>query len=68
MSTNTLNTAMGSTVNSFDFNTVVNLFLTWYDRATTRSSLAGMEDHLLQDIGIDRATALEEAAKPVWVQ
>ena len=31
-----------------------------------RHSLAELDDHLLNDIGIDRATALREAARPEW--
>jgi uncharacterized protein YjiS (DUF1127 family) len=38
----------------------------WQARAAQRRALAELEDHLLQDIGVDRATATAEAAKPFW--
>lgn len=38
----------------------------WYDRARQRRHLATLNDHLLWDIGIDRASALKEASKPFW--
>jgi uncharacterized protein YjiS (DUF1127 family) len=31
-----------------------------------RRALAAMEDHMLKDIGLTRAEALEEAAQPLW--
>ncbi|MFN0115832.1 MAG: DUF1127 domain-containing protein [Paracoccaceae bacterium] len=34
--------------------------------ARQRHRLAALDDHLLRDIGIDRATAAAEAARPVW--
>jgi uncharacterized protein YjiS (DUF1127 family) len=44
----------------------INLILLWQARAEQRSALAELDDHLLQDIGVDRATAKVEAAKPFW--
>lgn len=38
----------------------------WQDRAAQRHALAELDDRLLQDIGIDRASAKSEAAKPFW--
>lgn len=36
-------------------------------RAEQRRRLAEMEDHLLSDIGLNRAEADKEAKKPIWV-
>lgn len=38
----------------------------WYDRQRQRRRLAGLDDRLLRDIGIERADALREASKPFW--
>ena len=38
----------------------------WRLRAQTRKHLAGLDGHLLRDIGLDRATASAEADKPFW--
>ena len=38
----------------------------WYDRARSRRALLGMDDRMLQDIGIDRASAQVEGARPFW--
>lgn len=38
----------------------------WQARAEQRHALAELDDRLLQDIGIDRASAKSEAAKPFW--
>ncbi len=38
----------------------------WYDRARQRRRLAQLDDRLLSDIGVDRATAMEEVSKPFW--
>ena len=43
-----------------------NLLYTWQDRAQERAHLASLEDHLLGDMGISRAQADHEAAKPFW--
>lgn len=32
----------------------------------SRARLAALDAHLLADIGIDRATAEQEAARPIW--
>ncbi len=38
----------------------------WYDRARQRRHLAMLDDRLLRDIGVDRATVMEEVSKPFW--
>ena len=45
---------------------LVTLLNTWYQRSRQRRQLAQLSDRLLDDIGLDRATALAEAAKPFW--
>lgn len=39
---------------------------TWHLRATVRPQLARLNDHKLRDIGMTRAEAEYEAAKPFW--
>ena len=38
----------------------------WHDRARQRRALMTLSDHMLRDIGVSRAEALGEAAKPFW--
>ena len=38
----------------------------WQDRATERRRLAWLEDRMLQDIGLDRASAQSETSKWFW--
>lgn len=38
----------------------------WQERTAARRQLARLDDRMLRDIGIDRATADTEAAKPFW--
>lgn len=38
----------------------------WSARHQERRALADMPDHLLADMGIDRAEARKEARKPFW--
>ena len=40
--------------------------LLWQQRAAQRRHLAALDDALLRDIGISRADAVREAAKPFW--
>mgnify|MGYP001549776757 CR=1 FL=1 len=42
------------------------LLNTWYQRSRQRQQLAQLDVRQLDDIGLDRATALAEAAKPFW--
>ena len=45
---------------------IAEAFLTWHDRARDRRALMELSDHMLHDIGISRAAARGEAAKPFW--
>ncbi|MDH3230844.1 MAG: DUF1127 domain-containing protein [Alphaproteobacteria bacterium] len=38
----------------------------WYERSRQRRQLARLDDRLLRDIGVDRASAMEEVSKPFW--
>ncbi|HZF35060.1 MAG TPA: DUF1127 domain-containing protein [Candidatus Angelobacter sp.] len=38
----------------------------WWQRGRSRRVLATLDDHRLHDIGISRADALFESAKPFW--
>jgi len=38
----------------------------WHHRATSRSQLRQLDEHLLRDIGISRETARFVADKPFW--
>jgi uncharacterized protein YjiS (DUF1127 family) len=42
------------------------VLLTWSERARQRRELASLDEKLLRDIGISRADAIGEAAKPFW--
>jgi uncharacterized protein YjiS (DUF1127 family) len=38
----------------------------WQDRSAARQRLASLDSRMLSDIGIDRAAADAESAKPFW--
>lgn len=38
----------------------------WLSVARERRDLRKLPDHMLRDIGIDRATASQEVARPFW--
>jgi uncharacterized protein YjiS (DUF1127 family) len=38
----------------------------WQQRGRSRRLLGGLDDYMLHDIGIDRATAERESAAPFW--
>ena len=38
----------------------------WIERARQRDALAGLDGHMLRDIGITRAEAARECGKPFW--
>ena len=40
--------------------------LTWTARSKDRARLAGLDPHLLRDIGLDCSTIAKETAKPFW--
>jgi uncharacterized protein YjiS (DUF1127 family) len=44
------------------------ILLVWQERANQRHALASLEDHMLNDIGLTRAEAQREMAKPFWVR
>jgi len=39
----------------------------WIDQSRQRQALKDLDDHLLKDIGISRATAMKEAVKSFWM-
>ncbi len=39
---------------------------TWGERLKQRTTLAEMDDRMLQDIGVSRSAARTEAEKPFW--
>ncbi len=41
-------------------------WLLWYRRWQQRQHLAGLDAHLLRDIGVTHAEAIREAGKPFW--
>ena len=45
---------------------VVDRVHVWLRRAEERRQLLALDDHMLSDIGISRATAVGEASKPFW--
>ncbi|MEH6580113.1 MAG: DUF1127 domain-containing protein [Amphritea sp.] len=42
------------------------LWQRWRRNSLTRQQLAAMNSHLLKDIGLSRAEALQEISKPFW--
>ena len=42
------------------------LIALWIERRVQRRALAALDDRLLKDIGISRAEARRETAKPFW--
>ena len=45
---------------------IAEAFLAWHDRARERRALMELSDHMLHDLGISRADACREAARPFW--
>ncbi len=45
---------------------LLELLVTWQERAEQRHCLAQLDDRLLRDVGLDRLDAAREAAKPFW--
>ena len=46
--------------------TAVDRLLEWHERARSRRLLGTLDERMLHDIGIDRATAEHEEATPFW--
>jgi uncharacterized protein YjiS (DUF1127 family) len=42
------------------------LLRTWLARRRQRRALSDLDDHLLRDLGLTRAAAAREEAKPFW--
>jgi uncharacterized protein YjiS (DUF1127 family) len=38
----------------------------WIERTRQRQALAGLDDHMLRDIGITRVEVARECGKPFW--
>lgn len=53
--------SLGRFVGSF-----LNRLAEWQDRAEQRTHLAGMDDRMLKDIGINAIDAARESGKPFW--
>ncbi|WP_372833742.1 DUF1127 domain-containing protein [Pontibacterium sp.] len=47
-------------------NTGLGTCFSWYQRYRTRRQLLTLDRDQLKDIGVNRACAQEEAAKPFW--
>jgi uncharacterized protein YjiS (DUF1127 family) len=45
---------------------IIEAFLAWHDRARERRALMEISDQMLRDLGISRADACREAARPFW--
>lgn len=45
---------------------ILEKILEWQSRASERRRLAGLEDRLLTDMGLDRSDAWQESRKPFW--
>lgn len=45
---------------------VVELISVWQERAASRRQLAGLDAHMLRDIGLSDADVYNEARKPFW--
>jgi uncharacterized protein YjiS (DUF1127 family) len=45
---------------------VITALLRWHELARQRRALLSLDDHMLKDIGLSRADAAREAARPFW--
>lgn len=48
------------------YKNVLRVFNRWIERAYQRQQLAKLDDRMLKDIGVSRADASNEIAKPFW--
>ncbi len=48
------------------FTVILTRLVDWQDRAEQRHHLAGMDERMRKDIGINYADALRESDKPFW--
>jgi uncharacterized protein YjiS (DUF1127 family) len=44
----------------------IDRLLLWQERARDRRALAGLDNHMLRDIGLSRADLEAEVVKPFW--
>jgi len=69
MATSTLDGATARRVASAGiptFGSLLSVAAAWFERARSRDTLARMDDRMLADIGLTRAEAESEAARPFW--
>jgi len=45
---------------------LVGTLLVWQARSRERHALGSMDDHMLKDVGLNRADVSREADKPFW--
>ncbi len=45
---------------------IADQFRRWHRRADQRKTLLALDDRMLDDIGVEKADALDEGAKPFW--
>lgn len=45
---------------------LITLIETWLDLSRERRALAALDDRMLKDIGLNRASAAQEARRPFW--
>ena len=45
---------------------LLSTWLRWSERSRQRADLRGLNEHLLNDIGVSRQQALDEANRPFW--
>ena len=57
--------ALGATLWTFP-ERIADVLYEWQRRASDRHHLRELSDHMLKDIGLSRADAEGEAAKPFW--